>query len=60
MSDGAVTCPFCGGLDVEIVSAWAGQLITSQARCRGCNTYFEVLRDDFGPRAGEGARETTG
>jgi hypothetical protein len=22
-------------------------MITSQMRCRGCNTYFEAIRDDF-------------
>ena len=40
-----------GGL-AELVSAWGGQLITSQVRCRGCNTHFEAVRDDFnGPVA---------
>jgi hypothetical protein len=42
-----VTCPFCGSDDVEPVGAWGGQIITSQLRCRGCNTYFESIRDDF-------------
>jgi hypothetical protein len=42
-----VTCPFCGSAEVELVSAWGGQLITSQLRCRGCNTHFEALRADF-------------
>ncbi len=45
MSDSAVACPFCGSTDVETVAAWGGQLITRQARCRSCNTYFEALRD---------------
>jgi C4-type Zn-finger protein len=40
-----VACPFCGSEDVELVSPWAGQLITSQLRCRCCNTYFEAIRD---------------
>ena len=29
----------------ELVSAWGGQMITSQMRCRSCNTYFEAIRD---------------
>jgi sarcosine oxidase delta subunit len=45
MSQTALTCPFCDSAEIEIVSAWGGQLITSQVRCRGCNTYFEALRD---------------
>jgi hypothetical protein len=44
-----LTCPFCDSPEVEIVSAWAGQLITSQLRCRACNTHFEALRRDFDP-----------
>jgi hypothetical protein len=47
-------CPFCGSTDVERVAAWGGQLITSQMRCRGCNTYFEALRDDFDSSDGRG------
>jgi transcription elongation factor Elf1 len=42
-----LACPFCGSTDVETVGAWGGQLITSQVRCRNCNTYFEALRDVF-------------
>ena len=49
MSPAALTCPFCGSADVESVAAWGGQLITSQRRCRSCNTYFEALREDFDP-----------
>jgi hypothetical protein len=41
-----LTCPFCDSQEIELVSAWGGQLITSQMRCRDCNTYFEALRDD--------------
>jgi transposase-like protein len=44
----AVACPFCGSHDVERVGAWGGQIITSQLRCRGCNTYFEAIREEFG------------
>jgi len=40
-------CPFCESDDVEQVGAWGGQLITSQLRCRSCNTYFEAVRDVF-------------
>jgi transcriptional regulator NrdR family protein len=42
-----ITCPFCASPEIEVVSAWGGQLITRQLRCRGCNTYFEALRSDF-------------
>jgi hypothetical protein len=42
-----MTCPFCESFDVEIVSPWAGQIITCQARCRTCNTYFEAIREEF-------------
>jgi transcription elongation factor Elf1 len=42
----AIRCPFCDSADVELVSAWGGQLITSQLRCGHCNTYFEALRDE--------------
>jgi transposase-like protein len=41
-----VSCPFCESEHVELVSPWAGQLITSQMRCRDCNTYFEAIRDE--------------
>ena len=47
MSVAEPTCPFCGGEEIELVSAWGGQLITSQVRCCGCNTHFEAVRDDF-------------
>ena len=40
-----VSCPFCNSEDVEIVSPWGGQIITCQARCRRCKTYFEAIRD---------------
>lgn len=42
-----MSCPFCSSDDVELVSPWGGQIITSQMRCRACNTYFEAIRDDF-------------
>jgi uncharacterized Zn finger protein len=42
-----MSCPFCSSEDVELVSAWGGQMITSQMRCRSCNTYFEAIRDEL-------------
>ena len=42
-----LTCPFCDSSDIEDVSQWGGQIITRQVRCRTCNSYFEVVRDDF-------------
>ena len=47
MSVAPLTCPFCDSPDVEVVSAWGGQLITRQLRCRTCNTHFEALRPEF-------------
>ncbi len=47
MSDTVPACPHCGSADIEPVGAWGGQLITSQLRCRRCNTYFEAVRDVF-------------
>jgi hypothetical protein len=47
-----MTCPFCDSADVELISPWGGQIITSQIRCRACNTYFEAIRDQFEPIAG--------
>jgi hypothetical protein len=42
-----MTCPFCSSEEVQLVSPWGGQMITSQMRCRGCNTYFEAIREAF-------------
>ncbi|MBV9416155.1 MAG: hypothetical protein JO363_14325 [Solirubrobacterales bacterium] len=42
-----MSCPFCGSEDVEVIAPWGGQIITSQVRCRGCNTYFEAIREEF-------------
>ena len=44
-------------------SPWGGQLITSQVRCRACNTHFEAVRDAFDPPAhatAVGAAQTAG
>jgi hypothetical protein len=49
MSEPACRCPFCDSADVETVSAWGGQLMTRQMRCRACNTHFEAVRDEFAP-----------
>jgi hypothetical protein len=48
-----MSCPFCSSADVELISPWGGQMITSQMRCRACNTYFEAIRDpgESGSRA---------
>lgn len=43
----ALNCPFCGSADVERIGAWGGQIITSQLRCRSCNSYFEAIREEF-------------
>lgn len=44
-------CPFCDSADVETVAAWGGQLMTSQMRCRTCNSHFEAVRQDFAATA---------
>lgn len=41
-------CPFCESEHVETVGQWGGQIITSQRRCRSCNSYFEAIREEFG------------
>jgi hypothetical protein len=41
------TCPYCGSTEIELVSPWGGQIITSQVRCISCNSYFEAIRDDL-------------
>jgi C4-type Zn-finger protein len=46
------TCPYCGSSEIELVSPWGGQIITSQLRCISCNSYFEAIRDDFEKSAG--------
>ncbi|MHB8691523.1 MAG: PaaD-like zinc ribbon domain-containing protein [Solirubrobacteraceae bacterium] len=47
MSTESDLCPFCGAEEIELVSPWGGQLITSLVRCRACNTHFESIRDAF-------------
>jgi hypothetical protein len=43
-------CPYCDSERIELVSAWGGQIITSQVRCQSCGTYFEAVREDFETR----------
>ncbi len=52
-------CPFCDSEDVEVVAPWGGQMITSQVRCRACNTYFEAIREEFEGTRGENPSWTT-
>lgn len=58
MSDDGPRCPFCDSPDVETASVWGGQLMTSQLRCRACNSYFEAVREDFA--AADGAQTSEG
>lgn len=37
-------CPFCDGLDTELVSPFGGQLSVAQYWCRGCRTGFEYIK----------------
>ena len=41
-----VRCPFCHAIDVQIISLFGSQLLTSQYRCLSCRSYFEGLRED--------------
>jgi transposase-like protein len=43
----APRCPFCDADDVELISQFGGQLMTSQWQCRACGSYFEAVREDF-------------
>ena len=40
----AVTCPFCGGGNVELFSLFGSQLLTSEYYCRDCRTVFENVK----------------
>jgi transcription elongation factor Elf1 len=46
-SDPFFHCPFCEADDVQLVSQFGGQLMTSQWQCRACGSYFEAVREDF-------------
>jgi transposase-like protein len=50
----APSCPFCESDQVELVSQFGSQLLTSQWACRACNSYFEAVREEFGERARAG------
>lgn len=57
MTATVLRCPFCDSSDVEKVSAWGGQLMTSQMRCRTCSSHFEAVREDFAARVDDQAAE---
>jgi hypothetical protein len=40
-------CPFCGAPEVELVSQFGSQILTSQWVCQSCHSYFEAIREDF-------------
>lgn len=37
-------CPHCGSIDVELESAFGGNLMSRQFYCRGCHTVFEWVK----------------
>ncbi len=41
------SCPFCEAGDVELISRFGPQILTSQWRCRACGSYFEAVREEF-------------
>lgn len=53
----AVSCPFCGSADVELLSLFGSQLLTDQYYCRTCHTPFEHLRTDAPEREVSGPAE---
>ncbi len=46
VSEPAVSCPFCGSVEVELLALFGSQLLTDQYYCRACHTPFEHLRAD--------------
>jgi hypothetical protein len=46
IAEPAVTCPFCGSVEVERLALFGSQLLTDQYYCRACHTPFEHLRAD--------------
>lgn len=40
----SVECPFCGGSDTELFSAFGSALSVSQYWCRRCRTVFEWMK----------------
>jgi hypothetical protein len=39
-------CPFCEGVDTELVNPFGGQLSVAQYWCRKCRTGFEFIKWD--------------
>jgi hypothetical protein len=39
-------CPFCDGVDTELVNPFGGQLSVAQYWCRHCRTAFEFIKWD--------------
>ena len=39
-------CPFCDGVDTELVNPFGGQLSVAQYWCRPCRTAFEFIKWD--------------
>jgi hypothetical protein len=39
-------CPFCDGVDTELVNPFGGQLSVAQYWCRRCRTAFEFIKWD--------------
>jgi hypothetical protein len=37
-------CPFCDGVDTELVNPFGGQLSVAQYWCRHCRTGFEYIK----------------
>jgi transposase-like protein len=46
MSEGTVTCPYCGSTNTELFSLFGQQLLTVQFYCQACHTPFEHVKDD--------------
>jgi ribosomal protein L37AE/L43A len=40
-------CPFCSSHEVELVSRFGSQILTSQWVCLACRSYFEAVREEF-------------
>jgi hypothetical protein len=51
-------CPFCDAREVELISRFGSQILTSQWVCHRCRSYFEAIREDFDdePRRVRGAQ----
>jgi hypothetical protein len=40
----SVSCPFCEGMDTELVNPFGGQLSVAQYWCRRCRTGFDYIK----------------